>query len=318
MKRITRIAVFGLGTMGHGIVQTFALAGCAVRGYDDAPAAANSCRERIRRNLDQMADAGIVKRSAIAPALRRITLCTSERDTVRNAEFVTEAVREELEPKRALFERLEALVSPRTILASNSSTFTATQIAARLRNPGRCVNTHWFNPPHIVPVVEVIAGKRTAESTTRAALALLEQAGKVAVRIDKELPGFVVNRVQAAMIREVWDLWSRGVASAEDIDKAIRGTLGFRLAAVGPLQVCDFGGLDIWRKVFENLAPDIRSDTKLPARIRERVESGQLGIKTGKGIFDYTPKSAKAAVRERDHRFLALAKLFYATSSPAR
>jgi 3-hydroxybutyryl-CoA dehydrogenase len=313
VETIKTVAVLGLGTMGHGITHVFAAAGYRVRGFDDVQAARDSLLERCERNLRQMADAGVVGTQKIKPTLARIRVFPTEEEAVTGAQFVLEAVREDLPTKQALFKRLEKVVSPTTILASNTSTFPMTKIAARLTHPGRCVDMHWFNPPHIVPVVEVVPGKRTSPQTVKATLALAARIGKVPVHVRQEIPGFIVNRVQAAMIREVWDLWERGVASPEDIDRAVSGAMGFRLAAIGPLQVADFGGLDVWKKVFEELVPKIRSGTTLPAAIQRRVAAGHLGPKTGKGIYSYTPESIEAKRAERDRRFLALAKLFYAS-----
>src|SRR5204862_4183409 len=139
-------------------------------------------------------------------------------------------------------------------------------------------------PPHIVPTVEVVPGPRTEAAVTETTLALLRRLGKLAIPIRQELPGFLVNRVQIAVMRKVWDLLDRGVASAEDIDAAIRGSMGFRLAAIGPLEVNDFGGLDIQARVFRNLVPEIRSSTELPETIKQLVAAGHFGAKTGKGF----------------------------------
>lgn len=311
MKRIHTVAVCGLGTMGHGIAQTFATAGLNVRGYDEAPAARKSLHERIAKNLADFAAAGLVKKKDIPAILSRITVWDNEADTVRGASFVTECVAEDLGVKREWFARMETLVPEGAILASNSSTFPISMSGAKLRHPERAIVTHWFNPPHIVPVVEVVPGPRTSEATTRAATALLKRIGKKAIRINKELPGFLVNRIQVAVMREVWDLVDRGIASCEDIDEAVRGTMGFRLAAIGPLEVNDFGGLDIHAKVFRNLAPEIRSSTGLPETMSKLVAAGHFGAKTGKGFHSYTKKKLAAKQSKRDKDFLALLKLLH-------
>jgi 3-hydroxybutyryl-CoA dehydrogenase len=290
MKRIQTAAVCGLGTMGHGIAQTLAAAGISVRCYDAAPAARESLHERIAKNLADFAAAGLMKKKDIPAILSRITVFDSETDAVRGASFVTECVAEDLGVKQEWFARIEALVPKSTILASNSSTYPISMSGAKLRHPERAIVTHWFNPPHIVPVVEVVPGPRTGEAVTKTAMALMKRIGKKPVRINIELPGFLVNRIQVAVMREVWDLVDRGVASHEDIDEAVRGTMGFRLAAIGPLEVHDFGGLDIQAKVFKNLAPEIRSSTGLPHTIQQLVEAGHYGAKTGKGFHTYTKK----------------------------
>ena len=311
MKPIRNITVLGLGTMGHGIAQAFAAAGFQVSGFDEQKAARDGLLKLIQRNLKDFAAAGLIRQASVAPILGRIRVCDSEAEAARGAHFVTEAVLEDLQVKQDLFARLEGLVSEDTILASNSSTFTISQSAKKMRRPERAIVTHWFNPPHIVPVVEVVPGPRTSPRVVNATLALMKRAGKEAVRIDRELPGFVVNRVQVAVMREVWDLLDKGVASPEAIDAAIRGSMGFRLAAIGPLEVHDFGGLDLQMRVFQNLAPEINSSTRVPGKIRRLVEAGHFGAKTGKGIYDYTPASLAARRSRRDQRILALLKMFY-------
>ncbi len=315
MKPIRNIAVLGLGTMGHGIVQAFASAGFQVTGYDEREPVRRALHKVIEQNMKDFVAAGLARKSSVGPLLARIRVCDSEAEAVRNAQFVIEAVREDLRIKQKLFARLEGLVADDTILGSNSSTFPISQSAAKMRRPQRAIVTHWFNPAHIVPVVEVVPGKHTSEQVTQATLALMKKIGKEAVRIDREIPGFIVNRVQIAVWREVWDLLDKGVASPEAIDAAIRGSMGFRLAAVGPLEVNDFGGLDLHTTVFKNLVGEICSGTRVPATIRRLVEAGHFGVKTGRGIYEYTPASLAARRSRRDQRILALLKLFYARNN---
>ncbi len=305
------VAVIGLGTMGHGIAQAFAAAGHPVRCYDESPAARESVSRRIETNLSQRIQAGMDTPDSVRETLGRIAVFDSEREAVEPADFVTEAVREDLDVKRELFARIESIVSRETILASNTSSFPMTDVARDLRIPGRAVVTHWFNPPHIVPLVEVVPGERTTERTAKNAVNLLKQIGKVPVRLKKELPGFLVNRIQVAMQREIWDLLDRGVAEPEDIDRAVRASVGFRLAATGPLSVRDFAGLDVSALVYQILVPEIRSDTELPGNVRKLVDAGHFGVKTGRGFHEYTPESIDKKRNRRDRIFLALLRLLY-------
>jgi 3-hydroxybutyryl-CoA dehydrogenase len=308
LEEIREIAVIGLGRMGHGIAQSFAMAGYTVRGYDNVDAMRTTALARIRRNLDDFAAQDLLK-DDVESILGRITVTGDEASAARGAQFVVEAIVEELDAKVGWFERMEEVVEENTILASNSSTFTISKSGAVMRFPQRAVVTHWFNPPHIVPTVEVVPGPKTIEEVTETTVALHRKIGKLAVRINQEIPGFLVNRVQIALIREVWDLYERGIASPEDIDTAIRGSIGFRLANFGPLAICDFGGVDIWAKVFKNLGPDIRSDTSVPEIIEERIREGHIGSNVGSGIFNYDAKEPEAAEAKRDAWMLQLAKL---------
>ena len=314
-ETIDTIAVLGLGTMGHGIAQSFAAAGYQVRCYDQSDQTRETLPDRVRANLLEMAKAGVGTRASVDPTLARISVVSNVAEAVGPAQFVTEAVAEDLAIKQNLFVQLESHVAATTILASNSSSFPISQTGEKMQRPERAIVTHWFNPPHIVPVVEVVPGARTANETCRETLQLLQRIGKTPVHLRQEIPGFLVNRVQIAMYREIWDLLSRGIADPEEIDLAIRGSMGFRLAAIGPLQVNDFAGLDVTGRVYENLVPEIRSDTTLPSAIRQLVEEGRFGVKTGQGIFEYTPQIIEEKQSQRDIRYLALIKLLEHTGA---
>ena len=186
---------------------------------------------------------------------------------------MTEAIPEDLAAKQALLARLERITAPETILASNSSSFPISQSGSLLQHPERALVTHWFNPPHLTPVVEVVPSPRTSEDVVETTMRLLRDIGKLPIHLRRELPGFLVNRVQVAIQREVWDLVDQGVATPEEIDAAIRGTIGFRFAAIGPLEIHDFAGLDIQLTTYRNLVAEIRSDT-LSAR-RDRTARGR-------------------------------------------
>ncbi len=310
---IQRVSVLGLGTMGHGIAQCFAAGGCQVRCYDELPAARSSLIQRIRANLEQMVEAGLYPEESVPEIESRVQLCESEGEALEGTQFVTEAVVEDLGVKQDLFSRIEDFVSSDCILASNTSSFPMTQISERMRLPQRAVVTHWFNPPHIVPLVEVVPGENTDQEIAQTVVELAERIRKLPILLNRELPGFLVNRIQVAILREVCDLLDQGVASVEDIDRAIRGSVGLRFAAMGPLEVADFAGHDVGASVFQNLAPHICSNAELPSSIRTLVEAGHLGAKSGKGFYDHPPDSVEARRRERDRHFLEIAKMFYAS-----
>ena len=311
---IDTVTVLGLGTMGHGIAQSFAVGGLAVRCFDESAEACETLGDRIRANLVRFADADLIAADAIDSVMARLEICPSETAAVDGASFAIETVREDLQVKQELFARVERCVGDRCILASNTSSFPITQISAGLRHPERAVNTHWFNPPHICPLVEVVAGTHTDERTVDLAIALHERIGKMAVRVNVELPGFLINRIQVAMMREVLDLLDRGVASAEDIDRAVRGSMGMRLAALGPLEIWDFCGLDVAARCYAEIVPDVRSDDKLPDTLAKLVAQGHFGFKTGRGLFEHPPHDRAAELERRDRKYLQLLKLFRQSS----
>ncbi|MBY0527154.1 MAG: 3-hydroxyacyl-CoA dehydrogenase family protein [Gemmataceae bacterium] len=314
----TIVAVLGLGTMGHGIVQAFASKGIQVHAYDEWPHARRELLGRVRTILSDFVRVGLHPAGQVESMLSRITVHESMEAACRSATFVVEAVREDLAVKQALLAEVESHVGIDTILASNSSSFPISESGTRLKHPEQALVTHWFNPPHIVPTVEIVPSPLTREDITQAALALHRRIGKQAIVIRREVAGFLVNRVQVAVMREVWDLLEKGVASAEDIDAAIRGSMGFRLAALGPLRIHDFGGLDIQASVYRNLCPQLRSDTTLPTVVEKMVAAGHFGFKTGEGFYAYPPEQADRALAERDERYLALLKLLHADSTPTK
>ena len=306
---ITRVSVLGLGTMGHGIAQTMAVAGCELRGYDASADARESVPDRVRANLSQMVTSGLVQEDAIESVVKRITICDTEEDALAGAQLVTEAVLEDLPLKQALFERMEAFVAKDTILVSNTSSYPMTDISLRMAHPERALVTHYFNPPHIIPVVEVVPGQQTSNDATQTTYDFLDRIGKTPIKLNKELPGFLVNRVQIAMFREILDLLDKNVASPEEIDRAIRGSAGMRLAVLGPLAIIDYAGLDVTARVFQTLVPHLRSNHELPQRIGELVEEGHYGAKTGQGVFAHPPETSEQQIAERDRLYLELVKL---------
>ena len=224
-------------------------------------------------------------RTDIRDLITRPEVCTSEAEAVDGAGFVSEAAVEDIGIKQALFARLEQYVDRHTILASNTSTYPMTQITRDMTYRDRALVTHPFNPPHLLPVVEVVPGEDTSAATVSAAMTLLEYTGKRPVRLNREMPGFLITRIQMSMLREIWDLLDQSLASPEDIDAAVRGSLGLRLVAIGPLGVCDFAGLDIWARIFDSLATEISTDTQIPQGIRDLVENGHYGTKSGRGFL---------------------------------
>jgi 3-hydroxyacyl-CoA dehydrogenase len=267
LEEIRRISVLGAGIMGHGIAQTFLMGGYPVMLYDVGQPILDVAKAHIEQNLKLFSQFDIISAAEIGSCLQRLTTTLDLRTCVKDSEFILEAAPEDLELKQKLFEEVESYCMDDAILASNTSSLTLADIGVRVKNRERMVITHWFNPPHIVPTVEVVKSRWTSEETTDTTCALLAKLRKLPVKITKELPGFIVNRIQIALIREVLSLYDQGVASAEDIDRAVRGSIGFRLASIGPLQTVDMAGVNVWLKVCKNLLPVIESSTDAPAAL---------------------------------------------------
>ncbi len=315
LDEIHNISVLGAGTMGHGIAQTFLMGGYSVRLYDVQDAILETARAHIQKNLELFCKAGLIKQQAIKPAMKRLTTTADLQQAVAEGDFIVEAAPEDLKLKQELFQKVESFCRKDAILASNTSSLTLKEMGARVKNKARLVVTHWFNPPHIVPTVEVVRGEETSEETLETTYQLITRIKKMAVKVNRELPGFIVNRIQIAMAREVFDLYEKGVASAADIDQAVKGSFGFRLASIGPLLTADLGGLDVWYRVCQNLLPQIQSSTEPPESLQGLVAKGHLGVKSGQGFYNYAVDFSKAdldeVIQKRDREFLNRLKALY-------
>jgi 3-hydroxybutyryl-CoA dehydrogenase len=312
LDEIEKIAVLGAGLMGHGIAQRFAMGGYSVRLFDVNRSILDTAKQHIQKNLELFHQYDLIGEGEIEPSLNRIQTTMDLREAVEDADFVVEAAPEDLKLKQDLFERIESCCREDAILASNTSSLTLKEIGVRVKNKERLVTTHWFNPPHIVPTVEVVKSDWTSEETMEIAYGLLVKIKKSPVRINKEMPGFLINRIQLAMAREVLDLYEKGVAEAAEIDKAVKGSMGFRLASIGPLLTMDLAGLKLWLTVAENLFPEIQSSTEPPMALKRLTAQGHDGIKSGKGFHDYAVDFSKEeldkAIQKRDREFLVRLK----------
>ena len=312
---IRKVSVIGAGIMGHGIGLTYARHGYRVALNDLSETILANAMSHIRDELGTLADNELVSPDIIEATLSRITTTTDLKEAVKDTDFVTEAVWEDVELKQKLFRDMETMCPEHTILASNTSALLLKDIAAYCQRKDRVVITHWVNPPHLIPLVELVAGEETSEATMELAGNLLKSINKVPVKIRRETPGFIVNRLQAALLREVWSLWQQGIASAEDIDLAMKASLGFRWAAVGPLETADLGGLDLFYKLTNRLLKMICDSHEPPEELKKMVESGKLGLKSGQGFFDYDvsyfEEGEATAVKERDRKHIQLLKLWY-------
>jgi 3-hydroxybutyryl-CoA dehydrogenase len=303
--------VIGAGIMGHGIGQVFAMGGYDVCLTDVSADILPKAMQRIRMNLDIFRDNGFVTQAESDAAMARVRTEPDLAKSVKDADIVVEAVKEDIEIKRTLFNKLDAICPKRTVLASNSSSLLISDFASGTKRQDRVVLVHWYNPPHIVPAVEIIRGTHTSDETAQLMYDLLKKCRKLPIRINKELPGYMLNRIQLAVMREVWHLWQEGIASVEDIDLAVQGSLGFRYASIGPLMTSDLGGQDTFCAVAKYLFP-LLSDTHVPPEpYVKMVEAGNLGMKTGKGFYEHTKEEWDAIIEKRDREFLQRLKLLY-------
>jgi 3-hydroxybutyryl-CoA dehydrogenase len=303
---IKQIAVIGAGLMGHGIAQEFATAGYDVRLTSRTEESLGRGVDQIKRNLERLVGLGVLETGPAARAEERLTTCLTLEDAVSDADLVIEAVYEDLSLKRQVFEQLDRACPDRTLLASTTSTFPATQIATATGRPDRVLVAHYINPPYLVPLVELAPGEGTSEETLGAVHALLTGIGKQPVVLRKEVPGFISVRLQVALLREALSLVQSGVATPEDIDKVIRTSIGRRWAVAGVFEVLELAGWDVVSDIASWLFPQLESSLELPAVLRERVERDELGVKSGKGFYDWTADSAEDLRRRIAHALVEI------------
>jgi 3-hydroxybutyryl-CoA dehydrogenase len=297
IEGLKSVLIIGAGTMGHSIAQVYAQAGFEVDLVDTHQKKLNHALNLIRSNLAVLAEFDKVEDYEIPSIIERIHLKTNLKEASEEKTFVVEAINENPDLKKQLFDQLSKFCHENAILASNTSTLDIFSIVKGIKNVHRIIAHHWFSPPHIIPLVEVVPGRKTSHETVEFSVNLLKKIGKEPIVIDKFLPGYIVNRIQTALYGAMYELLARNIATPEQIDLAIKTTLGIRLPIVGIAQSQDFTGLD--------LVYDIqKSKGGVLPLIKEKVDSNQLGVKTGKGLFDYHGKSEEEILKKRDQLFL--------------
>jgi 3-hydroxybutyryl-CoA dehydrogenase len=291
-----KIGVIGAGLMGHGIAYLLAAAGHTVGIYDPSAEWRGSLPARLKSARDLL--------DGNPALLGRISAHEQMKPAMADATFVFEAAPEKLPLKQQIFAELEGITAPTTILASNSSAIPSTEIGAKLRHRDRVIGTHFWNPPHLVPLVEVIQNDKTSEDTVRRTMALLRDAGRNPVHVKKDIPGFVGNRLQHALKREAIALVAAGVCDADTIDEVVKSGFGARMAVLGPMEQSDLVGLDLTLDIQNVLLADLDRSTEPTQFLKDKVASGKVGKRAGDGLRQWTPQSADA-VRERLRRSLA-------------
>lgn len=305
---MNNMTVLGAGIMGHGAAQLFAQAGKNVRIQARRESSLEKARNLITNSLKMMVEKEILTKKDMKQALDRITYTTDLHEAIQDADFIFESIPENLEQKLDIYEIIEGVVSDKTIITSNTSTFPLKELTQRAKHPERFIITHFFNPPQLVPIVEIVKMENTDENTVKATYDLMKEIGKHPVVLKREITGFIVNRVQVAMLREAFHLMEMGVATAEDIDIAMKGSMGFKWAFCGPMESQDLAGLQTTKAMVGNILQDLSNTREVPSFLKEMVEDDQLGIRTNEGFYKYDDYGEKA-IETRDDHFLDLLKL---------
>jgi 5-formyl-3-hydroxy-2-methylpyridine 4-carboxylic acid 5-dehydrogenase len=295
-------AVIGVGTMGPGIAATLSRGGLDMVLYDVSA-------EQLRKaEADMPSLQKVLDEIKVAASSGKISYESDLARAVREADFVIEAVPERLELKQRVFAELDRLARPAAILASNTSGIPITRLQEAVARKSRVVGMHWSNPPHVIPMVEVIAGEHTDPGVVERTRRLVADCGLIAVLVDKEVPGFVHNRLLYAVLREAVSLVEKGVVSPEELDKCFKWGLGLKLAVIGPMELLDVAGLDIYAAVAGYLNADLDNSARVPDYIAGKVQAKRFGMKTGEGIYQYTPQKLGALRAERAAKLIAVRK----------
>jgi 3-hydroxybutyryl-CoA dehydrogenase len=304
---IDSVAVLGGGTMGAGIAGYLARAGLKVALADASPELAEQARERLLERTRGHVAAGLLDDGA-TEATASVAAAPDAEAAVDGVELVVEAVPEDQKLKEVVLARCSAAAPATAIITSNTSSLPIEGLAAAVREPARFLGVHWFNPPEWTPGIEVIAAPATSRETVERVLELLRGIGKRPAEVA-DRAGFVANRLQTALLREALGIVAEKLATPESVDEIVRSTFGFRLPFFGPFQIADMAGLDVYASVFETLEREVGPDFSVPGALRELVEAGRLGTKSGGGFRAYSGAERDALLLGRDRRYAALARL---------
>jgi 3-hydroxybutyryl-CoA dehydrogenase len=301
---IKNISVIGAGTMGHSIAENFAIYGYPVALFDTNEAYLATLKDVMRKELKVLEEEDLLNGDTIDAVLDRITLYSDLEACAKEADYVIEAIPERVDLKQELFAKLDDYCKPEAIFASNTSSLTLGDMMATVSEERRerMIINHWYNPALIMPIAELSFFGNMPEEIYKEVAALYESIGKQVVKVLKEVPGLVANRIQQGVAREVFSLIEMGVASPEDIDKALIFGPGFRYATTGQLEIADFGGLDIWCTVGDNLLKEMDNSKGANPILKDKVAKNELGFKSGKGFFEYdaaTADEVKATYNKR-------------------
>lgn len=290
---IKKITVAGAGTMGYSMAEIFARKGFDVILWNHKTPTLEKAKTKI------------------APEIVGKIKFSTEMDSFKNRDLIVESIAENLETKLAFYKEMSPLADKNTIIATNTSGLSINKLAAAVVSPERFLGMHWFNPPTLIPLIEIIKNEKTLPQVAQTIYDLSVSIGKKPAIVEKDVPGFAANRIQLAVVREVCSMVKKGIVSVEAADAVMKYGLGFRWACLGALETLDFGGIDVFYHISEYLMKDLEDSHEVPELLKEKFDAGNLGVKTGKGFYDYSDGKDVQATKARDEKLKAVHDALY-------
>ena len=307
---IKKIVIAGAGTMGYSMAQIFSQFDYQVTIYDLKDEALNLAQRHIKENIQTLVDEHEITQQKAQNTINNL-FYTTQKDCFQDCDLVVESIIENIDIKKSFYQEISQIVKEDTILATNTSGISINALASSVYKPERFIGMHWFNPSHLILLIEIIKGDYTSDEVAQAIYQLSLDIHKKPVIVQKDVLGFAANRIQFAVLREALSLVEQGVVSKEGIDDVMKYGLGFRYACLGPLEVADFGGLDTFYHISEYLMEDLCDSHDIPTLLKEHYQSGEYGVKTQKGFYDYTDGRDQKATQQRDDKLLKIFNALY-------